>query len=813
MRPETNRPETPGQISRPLLRRTLRDWTIEGCTATVQITLTQGAFQTGYALFIGCSHFVIGVLAAIPAFAGLLQLVSSYLAQRYRRRKLLVAWFSLASRLLWLPILAIPFVVPRHLWVDVFLILTLLSSALSNVSSPLWTAWITDLVPADNRGRYFGQRNMYAGFVGMVASVLGGFFLDTASRLHLYSQATAFAIVFIVSCVFAFPSVFIAFRSPDPAESRSRAEQDGGGATRNVWKYYAAPFADRRFLRIMIFLASVAVSQTFAAQFFIVYQLEYLKFSYTALQLLAALASLASLVSMPIMGYLADKYGNRPILMLSLVLVVITPFLYIPAVPDGIAGLWAARHGAISISSAKIYIGVMNVIAGVGWAGVGLTQFNLMIGAAPAAQRTVYVSAVAGLSGLAGGIAPLLGGEILQRLFLVHIPTIGPIFNAYHVLFLMTMVLRVSCLLLLRPIVEQGSKSARYVLGQLKATKPIGSVANIQKLAHGNSAQARQHAAEGLAKLKTPVAVEELVKALDDVALPVREHAARALGEIGDRRALTPLLSKLSDPVSGIDGAAAEALGKIGDVAALPALAAAAQLGPVPRRLAAVAALANLDGRQATIVLLDLVSDPPLKMPVLRALGEREDAASATALIAILREERDPPALAIIADALGRLGDPQAGPVLIEALRATSSPRVRNEILNAVGSVLGGRDSFYPYLALDSFARDETVGKILLNIQRRVRARTARGLPSQYSRIAVRAKQALEAYAQGNSSVALNRLAKIVDFVPSPPDESVKDRALRSTLHAMSGDGHQAEPVSAEEVLLAVFLIRGLLDR
>lgn len=812
MRPETNRLETPGQMSRPLLRRALRNWTIEGCTATVQITLTQGAFQTGYALFIGCSHFVIGALASIPAFAGLLQLASSYLAQRYGRRKYLVAWFSLASRLLWLPILAIPFTLPRHLWVDAFLILTLLSSALSNVSSPLWTAWITDLVPADNRGRYFGQRNMYAGSVGMAVSVLGGIFLDTASRLHLYSQAAAFAIVFAVSCVFAFPSVFIAFGSPDPSESRSLPEHEDGNPSGSVWKYYAGPLTDRRFLRVMVFLASVVVSQTFAAQFFIVYQLEYLKFSYTALQLLAALASLASLISMPIMGYLADKYGNRPILMLSLALVVVTPLIYIPAMPDNISGLWAMRDGAISVSSAKIYIGAMNLIAGVGWAGVGLTQFNLMIGAAPAKHRTVYVSAVAGLSGLAGGIAPLLGGAIIQRLSQEHIPTIGPIHNAYHVLFVLTTILRISCLLLLRPIVEHGSKSARYVLGQLKATKPIGSVANIQKLSHGNSAQARQHAAEGLAKLKSPVAVEELVKALDDVALPVREHAARALGEIGDKRALTPLLRKLSDPVSGIEGAAAEALGKIGDKAALPALAAAAQLGPLPRRLAAVAALSNLKDDRATTVLVDLMGDPALKIPVLRAIGEREDPRSASALIAVLDREPDAPALAIMADALGRLGDPAAAPALIEALGRTASASVRNEILNAVGSVLGGRDSFYPFLALEPFARDEAVGKILLNIQRRFRARAARGSSPQASRIAVRAKQSLGEYARGDFGLALGRLVQIAEIVPPRDNEMDADRERRRTLGAMGERCRQTGLASAEEVLLGIFLIKNLLE-
>ena len=77
----------------------------------------------------------------------------------------------------------IPFVLPRPWWVGAFLLLTLLSSLLGKrCSQPLWTAWITDLVPEDNRGRYFGRRNMFAGWVGMAVPILGGYFLDAATK-------------------------------------------------------------------------------------------------------------------------------------------------------------------------------------------------------------------------------------------------------------------------------------------------------------------------------------------------------------------------------------------------------------------------------------------------------------------------------------------------------------------------------------------------------------------------------------------------------------------------------------------------------
>ena len=430
----------PSGLSRLQVRRALRLWTVEGCVATVQISLTSGAFQTGFALFLGCSPFWLGALGGIPALAGLVQLLSSYLAQRYGRRKPLVMWFSLLSRLLWVPMLLIPFALPRPLWVGTFLALTLLSSLLANVSAPLWTAWITDLVPEDNRGRYFGRKNMYGGWVGMIVPIVGGYFLDAATKRHEMSQALAFAVIFASATLFAFGSFGLGGQSPDVAP----AERDTAAPQESALAYYRAPFVDANFRRVIAYVAAMVVAQSIAGQFFTVYQIQYLALDFTALQLLAAVASLASLASMPLWGYLADKYGNKPILIICCGLVLIPPLMWLPAVPDGLAGLWGLdTHGHLRVSLTKLDIIALNLLSGVGWAGVGLTQFNLIIGAAPGDKRTVYVSAISAVGGLAGGLAPVAGGALMEALAHLAFPAHGLIRSNYHVLFVLSAALRV----------------------------------------------------------------------------------------------------------------------------------------------------------------------------------------------------------------------------------------------------------------------------------------------------------------------------------------------------------------------------------
>jgi HEAT repeat protein/MFS-type transporter involved in bile tolerance (Atg22 family) len=767
----------------------------------VQGQLTSGAFQTGFALFLGCSAFWLGVLGGIPALAGLVQLFSSFLAQRYGERKALIAWFSVTSRLLWVPILLIPFVLPKPLWVGAFLLLTLLSALCMNVSAPLWTAWITDVVPAGSRGRYFGQRNMYAGWVGLVVPIAGGYFLDSATKRHGGSEPMAFAVLFLTASVFALGSFGLILKSPDVPQVKSGAD---GQAKESALAYYKAPFADRNFQRVMAFLAAMVVGQSIAGQFFTVYQLKYLHLDYTSFQLLTAVATLASLASMPLWGYLADKYGNKPVLMISCTLVLVPPLLWILTAPDGIAGLWAYDSaGGLRFSVTKLIVIVLNLFAGLGWAGVGLTQFNLMIGSSPPEKRTVYVSAIAAISGLAGGLAPLAGGALMVAFGHLTFPDHGYIRSNYHLLFLLATLLRGAAILLVRPIQEDGSHRTGYVLKQLKASKPIGSFAGIQKLSKGGSSLARVQAAEQLGRLKTPLAVEELVRALDDVALPVREQAALALGEIRDPRATLPLVGKLTDPASGISGAAATALGKIGDKAALPALAAAAQLGPPTRRLAAMEALGHLHDSSVTEILCVLLADPDqtIRTAAIRALAEREDPESLPSLITQLEREQEPSNLAVLADALGRLGEPEAALPLLEALSRSQSPTVRREILNAVGSLGGGRDAFYPYLALDSYARDETVGKILMNLGRRYRTRASQKKEAGAARISIYAKQALAAYTFGDLARCVNRLVRLAALLPPVPGPA---QAILSAIEA------QPRPPETEEALLAVFLVRRL---
>ena len=70
----------------------------DGVTSQIKLSLTESVFLVAFAIALGASNSVIGLLAAIPPLAQLLQLPSIYVIERLRRRRMITVLASAASR-------------------------------------------------------------------------------------------------------------------------------------------------------------------------------------------------------------------------------------------------------------------------------------------------------------------------------------------------------------------------------------------------------------------------------------------------------------------------------------------------------------------------------------------------------------------------------------------------------------------------------------------------------------------------------------------------------------------------------------------
>ncbi len=807
-RPELNRLEVMKALK-------VSNW--EAVFSTVHITLTGGAFQTGFALMLGASNFWMGVLSSFPTLAGLFQILSAYFIERRGERKRFTAFFSGAGRLLWLPILLLPFLLPSQARFSGFLLLLLISSILLSISSPAFTSWMSDLVPPDQRGRYFGRRNMLAGLTTIAVSLPAAWFLDLAVKRHLFPPAVGFSALFGFAVVCGIGSYLCLLKQAEPP--MQRMERGGEGGLRSMLLFYRAPFGDPNFRRLMLFSSFFTAAQFFAAPFYLVYALKVLKLNYAWLQVFATIASLASLLSMPLWGYLSDKFGNRALLAIACFGTGLTPLLWLLTSPQ-------------KPTATLISLAVNNLLGGMFWAGVNLTQFNLIIAITPNERKSVYVGAFSAVAGLAGGLAPIVGGIILTALHDVHVLAFGVAFGAYKLLFLINAAMRFIALPFLGRVADTLPTTAQDVLTQLGAGR-VGAFVNIRRMQRAQTEEARREALQALRSARTSLAVEELIAALDDPSLSVREEAAETLGEIGDPRAADALIAHLEDSASGIVDEAATSLGRIGDMRAVPPLINLLHMGEKLDRVAAARALGRIGDPRAVPALKEIIDsddsvrnpevaeacsgalgaigDPvavpsliallprkarTLRIAVIRALGDIGHPSAEPPLLALLPSEEDQAIIAYAAVALAMVGAEDSIPALLEALDRVDSPVARRQMLNAIGSLMGEAQTFYPLLAQEPYARDQAVSRIIGEMARRAgdAPRGSSGIRSK-----CHFDEVQEAYVSEDYRSAVRGLCRLAGEVEDPVTANVLSWAERTA---------ERRSMLSEEFLLALLAVR-----
>lgn len=717
--------------------RGMRVSTVEGLFASWWLTLTLGAIPQGFALYLDATPFVIGLLGSLQAVAGLFSLVGAFLVERRSERHLYVAFIAGGGRTLWILVAAAALWLSKPAALSLLLTVMGVSWAMLNLAQPAWTSWMNDLVPKDMRGRYFARRGVIVGLFSLVAGPLSGRFLDVGRET--LGPSVAFALLFGAAGLFGIGNFLTFLRQPEPPYQRASEPP-----ALNL-EYFRAPLRDKPFARFLLVFALWVFAQSVAGPFFTVYMLETLRLSFFQVQLLNGIAGVVALIMMPAVGFLADKYGNKPIYVIAYGIVTTLPLFWALTRTDMPWLTWTL------IVAVQILTGVVN-------AAMGLTQFNLML-ALSRPDQTARYSAVWGTAvGVAGFLGPLMGGVIADATLNVNIPAGGFNIGAYKITFLVSAALRLAILPLLRSLTEAESTEVREVLGHMAASKPLASVRHLRRLRGPAQPQERARSAQALGRMKERLAVEELVAALNDPMLTVRRQAAIALGELGDARAVEPLLQKVRDPAAGSRVQAAVALGKIGDTRAVdPLIAALAADGGRDMAFvqAAVHALGRLRAPRATESLLEIAEAPhhPARATAIQSLGDMRAGEAADHLVEILEsdEELDPQELSALGDALVKLGESDAIIPFLERLPEADTTLMRQDLAAHAGALIGPADEFYGWLSRDEYDREAALAQMLNGHARELR---------RHNRVSAarRAERAVEALTEGDPMALLRHL-------------------------------------------------------
>jgi MFS family permease len=411
IQPQRSAPALPPDAPLPpsAIARGLRLSIIEGLLTNIHITVTTNAFLTGFALLLGAGDFELGVIAALPFVGQLFQFMGAYLEARLGNRRMLTAVTAAISRALWALIAALPFLAALGAArLPLFLLILAVSQALIGIAVNTWTSWMSDLVPARQRGRYFGTRNTITSITAMAAAWLAGRAVDYYRSNN--NLALGYAIIFGVAVVSALAGAFLLTLKPEPPLRRSERVHIGA--------LFTAPLRHIGFRTLSLASAGWALAIGIAAPFFNAYGIQTLGLSFASLAIFSIVTSAVALVTQPLIGRLQDRYGDKRVMIASVIGTVLLPWGWVLATPTFLLPLWLNAAGS-----------------GIFWPGITQGWVNLVMERAPSENRGAYVASYGAITGLGTFVASLLGGVIAAALngTTVHI---GPLLlNHYAILF------------------------------------------------------------------------------------------------------------------------------------------------------------------------------------------------------------------------------------------------------------------------------------------------------------------------------------------------------------------------------------------
>ena len=365
----------------------------DGIFANLYANLTGGVFLVGFALALKATEVQIGLLAAFPLMANVAQIFFTYVIELIGRRRPLALWGGAFARLIWLVIIgATLWGMQRKslLYLSLWIIgLSQIGTAINNLA---WMSWMADLVHEERRGRYFGLRNAAIGVAALIATLVGGQFLDFWKVRHPKAEIDALLILFAIGVVCGIISLFIQSRMYEPPLHE-------GDDNQPFWQRLQLPFRDPNFRALLIFTFVWNFAVYFTAPFFAVYMLKGLKLSYATVTTYAVLSSIADLLSVRFWGRLSDRETNKPILLFTSFFAALIPYVWLLTNKDS---FW-------------LFV-LVHVQGGLFWAGIRLCTGNLVLKISPLSHRSIYFSTFNAVAGLTAVIAPILGGIALKRL-------------------------------------------------------------------------------------------------------------------------------------------------------------------------------------------------------------------------------------------------------------------------------------------------------------------------------------------------------------------------------------------------------------
>ncbi len=433
------------------LRHNLRHCTYDGLAATPIVYLLQPGNFIIAALLVEVFHLpptVYGIIASLPFWGNFAQAFLMPLVNRVYSPKAVSVASSLLQALCWGVMATMLSFLPTGQsaisgrW---FIALFAISAAVTALTGVSWMSWVQEWIPPRLRGKYFGRRNRLMQLSQITFLMLSGWLVGTLNR-----SVIVFQILLGGAVVLRLASVLFQRRIQAESPVHDRPE------VKLSWREQLAVLRTTTpFLWLVAYGAAWGFAASTFGPFYTVFMYEELGLSVQKVGTIVILASVGGAVSAPAWGALADRFGNKPVMIFCMVAWQMPNFLWCVLTPDNswmLYGMWT-------------YGGVMG-------AGFVLSLFNLQLKTIPPQAKTLAISVNLAVTSLITAIGPIIGGGVLQHLF----DSGDSRLSVYHRVFLMLPVTALLACLLLSRIHERAASPLSSMVGAMRNIRTLGSV-------------------------------------------------------------------------------------------------------------------------------------------------------------------------------------------------------------------------------------------------------------------------------------------------------------------------------------------------
>jgi MFS family permease len=603
-------------------------------------------FGPAFVLFLSelkFSNTQIGFLLSLIPFTGLVALLIAPTVARRGYKRTWITFFGL-RKVMTAGLLLVPFIMTQFGSTALVVYVTLIVGGFALCRSIAETAlypWAQEYIPNNIRGRYSAINDIVARITGMAALAVGSYVLGLAIGLD------RFILLFAIGLVFGAVAVWSSSHIPGGAPKRD------AGKGRMSYRHLARVWRDKNFVRYMAGIGILIVATTPMGSFLPLYMEQQIGLSDSYNVLLQIGALLGGLLANYLVGWAADRYGSKPVMLSGLYIKIALP----------IAFMLMPRASALSLPVALV-IYFINGASDVAWA-IGSARL-LYVKVVPSDKSAEYMAVYYASVGLIGGLSQVVGGgalDLTQHLsgqFLIF--TIDPFFP----LFVWGILLTAVSVFLFTRVQADSPVSVSQFVGLFTHGNPVLALESVFRYYRARDERETVEMTERLGRTNSPLTVDELLEALKDPRFNVRFESIISIARMeSDPRLVKALCDILDGTEVSLSVIAAWALGRIGD-------------------------------NDAVITLRHGLESPyrSIQAHCARSLGTLGDTSVAPLLLERLQTETDKGLRIAFSTALGNLQYTLAMPTLFDVLSQTENEGARLEVALAVARLVGHEHHF-----------------------------------------------------------------------------------------------------------------------